>query len=125
MLEHSIQSRGISLAQTLLTKDQILTAIPNGGLRDLVTASKLKSEGVLPGMPDLLLLVPNKRFVASWTEVKTKTGVVSPEQKNILRILREARHTCPNCGHSSPSFQVNVARNEDEIFNQTKEYLES
>ncbi len=31
----------------------VLTAIPNGGRRDLVTAARLKRQGVLAGIPDL------------------------------------------------------------------------
>ena len=33
-------------------------AIPNGGLRDKVTASRLKAEGVRQGVPDIMLPYP-------------------------------------------------------------------
>lgn len=36
-------------------------AIPNGGKRDAVTASKLKAEGVKPGVPDTFLPIPMPR----------------------------------------------------------------
>lgn len=40
----------------------LLFACPNGGNRNLVTAAKLKAEGVTPGVADLLLLVPRFGF---------------------------------------------------------------
>ena len=54
-----------------------IMAIPNGGARSPATASRLKAEGVSPGVPDL--------FVPAWglwVEMKrAKGGKVSPEQK--------------------------------------------
>ncbi len=35
-----------------------LHAIPNGGARDIVTAARMKAEGVKPGMPDIFLPFP-------------------------------------------------------------------
>jgi hypothetical protein len=53
-------------------------AIPNGGKRGIVTATKLKAEGVEAGVPDLH--VPELRL---WIEMKRqKGGVVSKEQKD-------------------------------------------
>ena len=69
----------------------LLFACPNGGARNLVTAAKLKAEGVVAGVADLLLLVP--MFVKAkddgWVntihalciEMKTKRGYQSQAQK--------------------------------------------
>lgn len=71
----------------------LLFACPNGGNRNLVTAAKLKAEGVTPGVADLLLLVPGfgiselkdgylaKECHALCIEMKTAKGRQSPEQK--------------------------------------------
>lgn len=69
----------------------LLFAVPNGGARSKATAGKLKAEGVVPGVADLILLVP--KWVKSnddegWhnlsnalcIEMKTKTGRQSAEQ---------------------------------------------
>lgn len=67
----------------------LLFACPNGGNRNLVTAAKLKAEGVVAGVADLILLVPlvidvPKEIVifhGFCIELKTKQGRQSPEQK--------------------------------------------
>src|SRR5690554_7359300 len=53
-------------------------AIPNGGHRGKLTATKLKNEGVSKGVPDLF--IPEWRL---WIEMKRqKGGTLSPEQKD-------------------------------------------
>lgn len=69
----------------------LLFAVPNGGARSKATAGKLKAEGVVPGVADLILLVP--QWFTTWREeqgclfaglcieMKTAKGRQSPEQK--------------------------------------------
>ena len=65
-------------------------AIPNGGLRSLSVASRLKAEGVSSGVPDLC--VPAWRL---WIEMKrVKGGKLSPDQRNWQKYLVE------ECGHT-------------------------
>lgn len=59
----------------------LLFSVPNGGARNLVTAAKLKAEGVVAGVADLLLLVPKQWAFALCIEMKTTKGRQSPEQK--------------------------------------------
>lgn len=54
-------------------------AVPNGGHRHIRTATKLKAEGVRPGVPDLCFVLPGGRFAG--LELKSKKGRLSPEQK--------------------------------------------
>lgn len=60
---------------------ELLFAIPNGGVRDKVTASRLKAEGVVPGVSDLLLLYPAGTYHALCIEMKTPSGKQSAGQK--------------------------------------------
>lgn len=60
---------------------RLLFAVPNGGARDRVTGAILKAEGVMPGVADLLLLVPNKTQHGLCIEMKTKTGRQQDTQK--------------------------------------------
>ncbi len=67
----------------------LIFAIPNGGARSIATASRLKAEGVVKGVPDLF--VP---FWETWIEMKrTKGGSVSPEQKLMHLYLRGVGYT--------------------------------
>jgi len=54
-------------------------AVPNGGYRNVIEASKLKATGVVPGIPDCVLIWP----VAAGFEFKTASGTLSPKQKKI------------------------------------------
>lgn len=63
--------------------DRLFFAIPNGGKRDPVTAKRLKDEGVLPGVPDLLLAVPAGGYAGLFLEAKTRTGSASKAQKEV------------------------------------------
>ena len=58
-----------------------LFAVPNGGRRDGVTGARLKAEGVLAGVADLILLVPNADYHALLIEMKTPKGRQSESQK--------------------------------------------
>ena len=58
-----------------------LFAVPNGGRRDATSGWRLKEEGVLPGVADLILLKSNRFYGALLLEVKTAAGRQSREQK--------------------------------------------
>ena len=63
------------------TLSKRLIAVPNGGRRDAVTGAKLKAEGVIAGVADLILLVPCKGYGALLIEMKTAKGRQSQAQK--------------------------------------------
>lgn len=58
-----------------------LFSVPNGGKRDAVTGAKLKAEGALAGVADLILLYPNSCYHALLIETKTHKGRQSDAQK--------------------------------------------
>ncbi|MCD8266043.1 MAG: VRR-NUC domain-containing protein [Prevotellaceae bacterium] len=58
-----------------------LFAVPNGGDRNRIVAAKMKGEGVLKGVADLLLLVPRHGRGALLIEMKNAKGRQSGEQK--------------------------------------------
>ena len=63
----------------------LLFAVPNGGARSKATAGKLKAEGVVAGVADLILLVPKQWAFALCIEMKTEKGRQSPEQMELQR----------------------------------------
>lgn len=61
-----------------------ILAIPNGGVRNIATAARLKAEGVSAGVPDLF--IPAWMM---WIEMKSQEGgVVSKHQKDWIAYLR-------------------------------------
>lgn len=66
-----------------------IIAIPNGGHRNIVTAVRLKSEGVTPGVPDMLIPAWNL-----WIEMKRKKGgSLSKNQLDWINYLRSVQQT--------------------------------
>lgn len=64
-----------------------LFAVPNGGRRDVVTGAKLKAEGVVAGVADLILLVTNKAHGALLIEMKKPGGIQSAAQRQWQEIV--------------------------------------
>lgn len=58
-----------------------LFAIPNGGRRDVITGRRLKEEGVLAGVSDLIFLKRNRHYGALLIETKTRKGTQRNSQK--------------------------------------------
>jgi hypothetical protein len=82
--EHGEQVALFIWAQTLWAREprlKLMFAIPNGGLRDKITAARLKAEGVKSGVPDIMLPVQSRGFAGLFIELKkAKGGVVSDAQ---------------------------------------------
>ena len=68
----------------------IIFHIPNGGSRDAREASNLKVQGVLAGVPDLCLVLPEGGII--WVEMKAKDGRVSVSQTNLHGHFTELAH---------------------------------
>lgn len=66
-----------------------LFAVPNGGRRNAVTGSKLKSEGVLAGVSDLILLHRTAQHGALLIELKTRIGRQSELQRQWQRAVEQ------------------------------------
>ena len=80
--EHNIQSACVRWFNLQWPEYRgLLFAVPNGGARSKATAGKLKAEGVVPGVADLILLVPKLWHHALCIEMKTAKGRQSHEQK--------------------------------------------
>jgi hypothetical protein len=66
--------------------------VPNGGLRDKVTAAKFKWMGVLPGVLDLTIVGPDRR-IGFW-EVKEPGLSLSDEQIEMIEALTAMGYRC-------------------------------
>ena len=72
----------------------LLFAVPNGGSRNRIEAARMKAEGTVAGVGDLILLVPRGHFGALCIELKTETGRLSPAQKEWLKRAEMAGNKC-------------------------------
>ena len=94
----------------------LLFAVPNGGARSKATAGKLKAEGVVPGVADLILLVPFLQecvqyFNGLCIEMKTSKGKQSQEQKDW------------ECKVMEQGYEYRVIRSLDEFIEVVDSYL--
>ncbi len=82
--------------------DVILFAIPNIGTAIPQRGRWLKDEGVLAGVPDLMVARAAQGFLGLFVEMKTLTGSTSKEQKAIIAKLSSEGYLCKVCkGHES------------------------
>lgn len=80
-----------------------LFAIPNGGLRDKITAAKLRATGVKSGVPDICLPIPMDGNYGLYIELKRpetdkqKAGTTSVNQDKWSLFLAEQRYYVKVC----------------------------
>lgn len=89
----------------------LLFAIPNGGFRNGREAKNLQRQGVLSGVPDLMLAAPFFWYHGLFIELKRGKNKLTPNQIAMMDRL-ENRGYC-----------VKVVRSLDEFINVVKEYL--
>ena len=103
--EHRIQCACVNWFRLQYpTHATALFAVPNGGRRDRVSGAKLKAEGVLPGVSDLILLVARGGYHALLIEMKTPKGKQSPAQKDWARDMAARGYLYVVC-HSFDEFR--------------------
>jgi hypothetical protein len=90
MTEHQLQVMCVTWFRLQYPKhSELLFAVPNGGFRGMATAKKLKAEGVVSGVADLILLYPTIGYHGLCIEMKNGKGVQSPRQKEWAQAVRE------------------------------------
>lgn len=86
--ESRLQTSLVKAIRSIFPAARNIFAVPNGGVRSIATARRLKGEGVLAGVPDLFLPVAKGEYHGLFLEVKTETGRLSPSQTEICEYLR-------------------------------------
>ena len=95
--EHEIQVACVNYFRLRYPKG-LIYAIPNGGQRNVIVASKLKAEGVLSGVPDLHIPMAKKGYNGLYIELKNgKAGKVSDNQQTIMDKLQSEGYRCEVC----------------------------
>lgn len=96
-LESLIQTQCVTWFR-LQHPNDLIFAVPNGGSRNLLEARKLKREGVMAGVSDLIV-IQNNRIV--FIEMKHEKGRQSKSQKefeNKVSNLGYEYHLCRSFG---------------------------
>ena len=110
--EHRIQCACVNWFRLQYpTHATALFAVPNGGRRDRVSGAKLKAEGVLPGVSDLILLLPRGRHHGLLIEMKTERGKQSQAQRDWQRDMVHR------------GYKYMVIRSIDEFIDRVTDYL--
>jgi VRR-NUC domain len=78
--EARLQGAAVEYLRTALPSRAIVFAVPNGGSRDKREAARLKWQGVLAGVPDVLVMLDGRTF---GIEFKAPKGRLSTAQKDI------------------------------------------
>lgn len=85
----------------------LIFAIPNGGNRDAKEATGLKREGVLAGVPDLMVAEPRGGFCGLFIEMKRASGGrVSKAQKDLIAQLRARGYRAEVCEGVDDAFSL-------------------
>jgi len=88
--EHLTQK---AICQYLDMRGVMYFAVPNGGKRNLITAKKLKAEGVKAGVPDLCVIHDGQAYFLEVKKPKTLNsgkGQLSKAQKVMIERIKEA-----------------------------------
>lgn len=104
--EASMQEVLVRDLRLLLPKGAFVFHCPNGGERNPLEAARLKRQGVVAGIPDLLIVHAGR---VCGLELKSRGGRLSDEQRNVIDILRNA------------GMRVEIARSHGEALDRIRE----
>jgi hypothetical protein len=90
--EHSLQVQLLKILTYALRPDIRVIAIPNQSNRHINNAVKMKAEGIMRGVTDLLFLFPIDEGAVGWLEMKTRKGALSDHQIGFSAICARLGH---------------------------------
>lgn len=79
---------------------------PNGGLRSIATAARLKCQGTMAGFPDLFLFVPAGGYHGLMIEMKAPNGRLSVAQKKVLPRIESQGYRVEVCYSTESAIEV-------------------
>jgi hypothetical protein len=92
---------------------EFVAAIPNGGKRDRIVAARLKREGVRPGFPDVIVMLPRQGAHALLIEFKRQGVARAGDEQHALHALYRAQgyrvELCSGCDAAWRVFEEYVA----------------
>lgn len=113
--EHNLQVACVNWFRLQFPKHfHNLFAVPNGGGRTPSQGKRLKDEGVLAGVSDLILLKSNRFYGALLIEMKARKGRQKPEQREW-----ETSVTADGC------YKYVICRSFEDFQREIKDYLKN
>ena len=94
--EHSLQVQCVQWFRFAFP-NKLIFAVPNGGARNIVVATKLRAEGVLKGVPDLFIPEPNLNYHGLFIELKVGYNKPTEYQKELMQKLIFRKYACAVC----------------------------
>jgi len=95
--ESAIQRALIQWVRAHADLEGLVFKIPNEGKRSGAYGRRMKQEGMMPGVFDLLVTIPNHGFHAMWLELKSAKGVLSLMQHKFKRKQESMGYFCAVC----------------------------
>lgn len=93
----------------------LLYANPNGGHRNIVTATRMKAEGVKPGVPDITLPVARCGYHGLYIELKrVKGGRASEVQREWIKHLLDQGYLAVVCEGAEVAQKIILAYLDEE-----------
>ena len=96
-LEQSMLFQWCELQKAKYPMLSLLFAIPNGGSRHRLEAINLKKQGLKPGVPDIFLPYPNKKYHGLFIELKYGKNKASDKQKAWINELNHQGYYAKVC----------------------------
>lgn len=91
-MRHDEANFQIGVVRILRMAGHFVFAVPNGGSRNLREAVNLKAQGVLAGVSDLILLLPNRKVYFIELKNPNGKGRQSPAQREFEENVRAMGH---------------------------------
>lgn len=91
-MRHDEANFQIGVVRILRMAGHFVFAVPNGGSRNLREAVNLKAQGVLSGVSDLILLLPNRKVYFIELKNPNGKGRQSPAQREFEENVRAMGH---------------------------------
>lgn len=107
--EHELQVAIVTRSLILAERHPeilLLHAVPNGDFRGWGVGTKLKAEGVIPGVPDLFMPVPKGGFHGLYLELKRKGGKVRDEQWEFMEAVHEQGYFVRIANHLQTALEI-------------------
>lgn len=74
---------------SIFEKRGIIFSVPNGGTRNKIEAMVLKATGLLSGVSDLIVILPNSKIL--FIELKNEKGIQQEKQKDFETRIKKLK----------------------------------